>query len=206
MAIISASISPWQLALTMQRSYPHTVQHPPASSTSPLGLLKSARDGLANATLAAPSLTTAPAGVECELTQPVPLALTHIHWTGAATRRGWTARPLHQGYRRCRSYWHRERMFARPADAADFAADDAALGTFQPWGRGPKVGRQTFNLLVSVRFRAPPLARPARTGSALPRGYSGSAWPPSTSGLGRHPFKVVARVRIPLGASKTRGG
>jgi hypothetical protein len=24
--------------------------------------------------------------------------------------------------------------------------------------------------------------------------------PPSTSGLGRHPFKVVARVRIPLGA------
>src|SRR5207253_1276927 len=25
--------------------------------------------------------------------------------------------------------------------------------------------------------------------------------PPSTSGLGRHPFKVVARVRIPLGAS-----
>src|SRR5678816_4186011 len=25
--------------------------------------------------------------------------------------------------------------------------------------------------------------------------------PPSTSGPGRHPFKVVARVRIPLGAS-----
>src|SRR5947208_8631255 len=27
--------------------------------------------------------------------------------------------------------------------------------------------------------------------------------PPSTSGLGRHPFKVVARVRIPLGASSS---
>src|SRR3954454_15924962 len=26
--------------------------------------------------------------------------------------------------------------------------------------------------------------------------------PPSTSGPGRHPFKVVARVRIPLGASR----
>jgi hypothetical protein len=25
------------------------------------------------------------------------------------------------------------------------------------WGRGPKVGQQTFNLSVSVRFRAPPL-------------------------------------------------
>ncbi len=25
-------------------------------------------------------------------------------------------------------------------------------------------------------------------------------WPPSTSGLGHHPFKVAARVRIPLGA------
>src|SRR4029078_7666266 len=28
--------------------------------------------------------------------------------------------------------------------------------------------------------------------------------PPSTSGPGRHPFKVVARVRIPLGASGTQ--
>src|SRR6187200_1446230 len=28
--------------------------------------------------------------------------------------------------------------------------------------------------------------------------------PPSTSGPGRHPFKVVARVRIPLGASRVR--
>ena len=34
--------------------------------------------------------------------------------------------------------------------------------------------------------------------SKLPRG------PPSTSGLGHHPFKVAARVRIPLGASSRR--
>ena len=31
------------------------------------------------------------------------------------------------------------------------------------------------------------------------------AWPPSTSGLGHHPFKVAARVRIPLGASRIPG-
>jgi hypothetical protein len=31
------------------------------------------------------------------------------------------------------------------------------------------------------------------------RGYPPFAWPPSTSGLGPHPFKVVTRVRIPLG-------
>ena len=30
--------------------------------------------------------------------------------------------------------------------------------------------------------------------------------PPSTSGPGRHPFKVVARVRIPLGASSADAG
>src|SRR5439155_10372740 len=31
----------------------------------------------------------------------------------------------------------------------------------------------------------------------IPRhGYPASSLPPSTSGLGRHPFKVVARVRI----------
>jgi hypothetical protein len=33
--------------------------------------------------------------------------------------------------------------------------------------------------------------------------YTPGARPPSTSGLGRHPFKVVARVRIPLGACRT---
>ena len=29
--------------------------------------------------------------------------------------------------------------------------------------------------------------------------------PPSTSGLGHHPFKVAARVRIPLGACRPHG-
>ena len=32
------------------------------------------------------------------------------------------------------------------------------------------------------------------------------AWPPSTSGLGHHPFKVAARVRIPLGALTPASG
>ena len=39
-------------------------------------------------------------------------------------------------------------------------------------------------------------ARPSNPGVSTLR-----RWPPSTSGLGHHPFKVAARVRIPLGAS-----
>jgi hypothetical protein len=67
------------------------------------------------------------------------------------------------------------------------------------WGRGPKVGQQTFNLSVSVRFRAPPPQALARAALDLPpaRLIGG---PPSTSGQGHSPFKAVARVRIPLGA------
>ena len=44
-------------------------------------------------------------------------------------------------------------------------------------------------------------ARAATDGSSG-RGYPRLRPPPSTSGPGRHPFKVVARVRIPLGASR----
>jgi hypothetical protein len=43
------------------------------------------------------------------------------------------------------------------------------------------------------------LAEPAQVGLTAILGEP----PPSTSGLGRHPFKVVARVRIPLGASSS---
>src|SRR5262249_2881083 len=45
---------------------------------------------------------------------------------------------------------------------------------------------------LSRRFAGPYLLTRAAAVLAVP--------PPSTSGPGRHPFKVVARVRIPLGA------
>ena len=34
---------------------------------------------------------------------------------------------------------------------------------------------------------------------------TGVVLPPSSSGLGHHPFKVAARVRIPLGVPRPRG-
>jgi hypothetical protein len=37
------------------------------------------------------------------------------------------------------------------------------------WGRGPKVGLQTFNLLVWVRFPAPPLEPAHPRGGCLAR-------------------------------------
>jgi hypothetical protein len=53
-------------------------------------------------------------------------------------------------------------------------------------------------LLYQLSYRP---ARPVQTGLAAILARP----PPSTSGLGRHPFKVVARVRIPLGALIHRG-
>ena len=44
-------------------------------------------------------------------------------------------------------------------------------------------------------------SRRTAASSARAPSYPPPAGPPSTSGLGHHPFKVAARVRIPLGAS-----
>ena len=59
------------------------------------------------------------------------------------------------------------------------------------------------------RLRGGPLAQLAEQGTfnpkvvgSIPTRPTIENRPPSTSGLGRHPFKVVARVRIPLGAPR----
>jgi Domain of unknown function (DUF389) len=51
------------------------------------------------------------------------------------------------------------------------------------------------------RAQAPPVTAARPLPRSIPERLYTQRRPPSTSGLGRHPFKVVARVRIPLGAS-----
>src|SRR5687768_4588024 len=57
----------------------------------------------------------------------------------------------------------------------------------RPWGCGPKVGQQTFNLSVSVRFRAPPF-------SAAVSGGKCNARPPRPREPDTDPVGHLARL------------
>jgi hypothetical protein len=56
-----------------------------------------------------------------------------------------------------------------------------------------------YGTVLEVSFGVP-YAFEAPNGQPLEAGFK--AQPPSSSGLGRRPFKAVARVRIPLGVRK----
>ena len=106
------------------------------------------------------------------------------------------------------------------ARAAARAAEDWPAGRRAPRRAGRRRRRgaghadgQTW-LDVDRACRAePPGARrlaggrvgPASVLCALPAGAVRHVPPPSSSGLGHHPFKVAARVRIPLGVRRQQG-
>ena len=70
-----------------------------------------------------------------------------------------------------------------------------------PW---PRTGAGPSVLYVLEVSSGVPYAFEAPNGKPLEAGFT--AQPPSSSGLGRCPFKAVARVRIPLGVHGSRIG
>ncbi len=145
----------------MQRSYPQTAQHPPASSTStrltfcsrrvtasPTHLLHRHRRSPWPREYSANSVSPCRTQV-CFLTRHVRVdeggrPVLYTCGFGGRTRSCIT-----------------EHMFLTPSDRASMFALPCPLSSSitSTRGCGPKVGQQTFNLSVSVRFRAPPSHR-----------------------------------------------
>lgn len=120
-----------------------------------LHLLVPASHGLSDTPFASPAPLVSAARIEGELSHSVAFALAHLNCASSA--RGCRATGLTDE----RNWGNRfaaphERMFPCESDVLSPARTTVSRA-FR--GRGPKVGLQTFNLLVSVRFRAPPSAR-----------------------------------------------
>jgi hypothetical protein len=175
-----------------------TAQHAAATcllDQKTLDLLETARHGFSDAPLTSPTASPLPsAGIERKLSRAVPGASPDLHC--ARTVRGRrAAAPRDEWLRWRRPVRHAERMFAD--------TPDGPLPTMYrrcaARGRGPKVGQQTFNLKVSVRFRAPPsIDRNKVEDAARCRQREvGSRAPASSEPRPRRPRAVTRHARRP---------